>query len=436
MNQLIKTTISTLSLAAVMAASLASQATMFPTKRLVGWADLPAPNMASYLDIQEIPGCKKALTYCKYPANLPLRPQAYKPYAGGTAYDARHRSVWVSDGKVLAERYIRGCKSRCKPFKAIQINPKAYVSGLAISQKKPRLFQLSTTEYYWEIVTYDLKGCPKPIAKCFYKFPTSGGMVRPVAGGLAYDEINDRLYVSISFRTATGAYANMAMVTTGSTPCKPLCNIKIMPSSSKLVTGLAWDNCKRALYATDGAITQPHYFTQSNYCQPKIGPACKKQTTPTWRGLALIPGARQFNRGKSCTKAPCQTCNTMWAGTTGGDPVFGNQNFGFRLSNAPTGGYGLFILRYGPLSPTGWPIACGNLYTTSGPFLAINFQALGGAGSCGGSGLVPFPLPSSPMLAKVLCDKPLSAQWLVFCKSVSSFGWGGVSNAFQFQISN
>lgn len=436
MRHILKASLSTLSLAAILASSLMSQGTLFPTKRLVGWSDLPTPSTTSYLELQEIKGCKKAQVFCKYPKFQPLAAQALKPYAGGTAYDARYRSVWISDGLRLAEQVIRGCKSRCPGTKATLANPNAYVSGLAIAQKKPRLFQLATTEYYWEVVTYDLKKCPKAISKCQYKFPTTGSLVRPVAGGLAYDEIHDLLYISISYRVATGGYEHMAFVSKASSPCKPICKMKIMPSSNKLVTGLAWDNCVHALYATDGQITQPHYFSKKNHCTPKIGPACKKQTTPTWRGLALIPGQVPVHKGKSCTKKPCQSCPSMYASTYGGDPVFGNNNFGFSLNNAPSAGIGVFILSYGPLHPTGFPFACGRLYALNGPIIHVGFQNLGGTGICNGSGAINFPLPTGNGAYNALCGKPLSAQWVVWCQSGSLSGFGGVSNAFSFQVTN
>ena len=334
------------------------------------------------------------------------------------------------------ETTVRGCKPRCKPIKTILSNSKAFVSGLAIAQKKPRLFQLATTEYYFEVITYDLKNCPKAVSKCAYTFPTTGGLVRPVAGGIAYDEVNDLLYISISHRLTTGGYANQCFVSKASSPCKPICKIKILPASTKLVTGLAFDNCHRGLFATDGQITQAHYFSKGNHCQPKIGGPCKKQNAPKWQGLCIIPGQKQINYGKSCTSKPCQSCPSMNAGTTGGDPVFGNSTFGFRLNNAPTGSIGIFLLRYGPLSPTGVPMLCGKLYATNGPIVYVGFSALGGSGTCGGNSILPFPLPSGPGAHNALCGKPLSGQWIVYCKSGSLTGFGGVSNAFQFQVTN
>ena len=407
MRQLIQTSLTTLSFAALLASSLMAQTTLFPTKRLVGWADLPAPNAASYLELQEIQGCKPAQTFCKYPANSPLNPQALMFWAGGTAYDARYRTAWVSDGKVLANYYIRGCAPRCKPIKAIISNPNAYVSGLAISQKKPRLFQLASTPYYFEIVTYDLSGCPKAVSKCSYSWPTTGSLQRPTANGLAYDEIHDLLYISVSHMTSTGGWLHFAFVTKASSPCKPICQMKIMTSSPKFMTGLAWDNCDHALYATDGEISQAHYFTKTNHCQPKIGAPCKLQTTTTWHGLALIPGQKTIGVGKPCTGKPCQSCPSMLAGTVGGDPVFGNNNFGFSLTNAPTNSIGIFLLRYGPLSTTGVPLLCGKLYATNGPILMVGFKAMGGFGACGGNGVIDFPLPTGNGAYNALCGQPL-----------------------------
>ncbi len=414
-----------------------AQFPLFPSRRVVGWSDLPAPNMASYLDIQDIDNnCQKAQTFCKYPANSPLRPQAYNSYSGGTAYDARYRTVWVSDGKILAEYAVRGCKPRCKPMKALLADPSAYVSGLAIAQKKPRLFQLATKHYYFEVITYDLRKCPKAISKCIYKFPTTGGIVRPLAGGIAYDEVNDNLYISISYRNSVGSFDHMVFVSKASSPCKPFCKAKIMSCSKKLVTGLAYDNCRRELYATDGQVTQVHFASSKNPCLIKIGKCCKKQITPQYRGLALIPGFKPGVKGKSCTQKPCPTCNSMFASWAGGDPVMGNQNFRLTLNNAPSGGIGIVILKAGSCNNPGFPFLCGRLYAISGPTIFIGASFLGGSGGCSGNGSIPTPLPASPSIAKAICGKPLCAQWIVFCKNAIGSGFGGISNAVEFKITN
>ncbi len=414
-----------------------AQFPLFPSKRVVGWSDLPAPNNASYLDIQDVDNnCQKAITVCKYPGNLPLRPQAYNAYSGGTAYDARYRTVWVSDGKLLAEYAVRGCKPRCKPFKAIQLNKNAYVSGLAIAQKKPRLFQLSTTYYYFEVVTYDLRKCPKPIARCAYKFPTTGGIIRPLAAGIAYDEPNDRLFISISYINAVGGYNHMVWVTPASSPCKPICKARIMTCSQKLVTGLAYDNCKRELYATDGQVTQMHFVSSQNPCKIKIGKCCKKQIPSKYRGLAVIPGFKPGVKGKSCSQKPCPTCNNMFASWAGGDPVLGNQNFKLTLNNAPSGGIGIVILRGGPCHTVGLPFLCGRFYALNGPTIFVSATFMGGSGGCTGNAAIPVPLPSSPSIASAICGKPLCAQWLVYCKNASGSGFGGISNAVEFKITN
>lgn len=125
----------------------------------------------------------------------------------------------------------------------------------------------------------------------------------------------------------------------------------------------------------------------------------------------------------------------MFASTYGGDPVFGNTSFGFALSQAPSNGIGILLVRYGPLSP-GIPFLCDKLYATTGPLLIATAVPLGGTGSCGGFGNVPFPIPSSPAIAHVLCGAPISSQWVVFCKSAVGFGFGGLSNANQFMVTN
>jgi hypothetical protein len=424
-------------IALLLTSAAMAQFPLFQSRRVVGWSDLPAPNMASYLDIQDVDNnCQKAQTFCKYPANLPLKPQAYNSYSGGTAYDARYRTVWVSDGKILAEYAVRGCKPRCKPMKAVLLDPSAYVSGLAISQKKPRLFQLATKHYYFEVVTYDLRKCPKAVARCAFKFPTNGGLVRPLAGGIAYDEVNDRLYISISYRNPQGGYDHLVYVTNASSPCKPICKARIMNCSKNLVTGLAYDNCKRELYATDGQATQVHFVSANNPCLLKIGFCCKKQIPSKYRGLSLIPGFKPGSKGKSCSQKPCPTCNTMLASWGGGDPVMGNQNFKLTLNNGPSGGIGIVVLRGAACSNLGIPFLCGKFYAINGPIILVAATFLGGSGGCTGNGSVPVPLPASPAIAQALCGKSLCAQWLVYCKNPIGSGFGGISNAVEFKITN
>ena len=61
---------------------------------------------------------------------------------------------------------------------------------------------------------------------------------------------------------------------------------------------------------------------------------------------------------------------------------------------------------------------------------------MGGVGTCGGNGVIDFPLPTGNSAYSALCGKPLSGQWLTWCKNGGSSGFGGVSNAFQFTVNN
>jgi hypothetical protein len=421
----------------MLAGTASTQGHQFANKRLIGWADPMVSSSVSTMDMQELVGCPPAFTICKYgAANSKLQPAPTRYYSGGSAYDARHRVVWNSDGAILEDSVIRGCTTRCGPMPATLVSGNAQVSGLAISQGKPRLFQLATYEYYFEIVTYDLQQCPNPIAKCTYNFSTTGPLVRPVATGLAYSQRHDLLYIGISSRnTTTGKWEHTCFVSPASSPCKPICSFKLFPASDELLTGLAWDNCARILYATDGQLTQGHGFSGTNHCTPKYALPCKKQLNSVWHGLCLVPGDKDVRVGKSCTTAPCPSCPSMLASTYGGDPVLGNASFGFSLSQAPSNGIGVLLLRYGPLGP-GFPFLCDRLYATTGPLILLSAVPMGGSGSCGGFANVNFPIPSSPGLASVLCGAPLSSQWIVFCRTSVGIALGGVSNALQFKVVN
>ena len=85
--------------------------------------------------------------------------------------------------------------------------------------------------------------------------PTYGGCSlqigsRDVAGGLAYDEVRDLLYYTV---TTTGP-TNRLFVASALTRCQPICSVPLPRCtggpSFGAVTGLAFDSCRSILYAT------------------------------------------------------------------------------------------------------------------------------------------------------------------------------------------
>ncbi len=399
----------------------------FTTDQLVGFADLPSPAATGFLDIQDvINNCKPAYTQCK--TKVPLR--ATVPYAGGTAYDPRYQTVWMSDGTVLAEYRVQPgggmCKQRCPFFKGSKANVNAWISGLACSDKKPRLFQLATLPGYMEIATYNTSTkCPTKPWFCKSKLPE-----KSVATGLAYDEVRDLLYVIVATPMSGGGWTHTLFVSKANNPCVPICKTRIYTCSKSLVTGLAYETCRKRLFVTDGQVTQTYYVGDPQKCLIKQGKCCKKQTAPVWRGLAVIPGWRNKVVGTSCTSPVCATCTSMQTYTVG-DPSLGNT-FRIGVQNAPSGGFAALYLKVGT---TGSginlpPPFCGTWYAFPSVF-AFPMGALGGGGTCGGNRLEALPIPTHLSL----CSKTITAQWFIFCASGSSFGLG-FSNALEFTISS
>ena len=409
--------------ALVLSGAAIAQGPLSNVDRIIGWADYPLPAAASTIDWQQIASCRRATSVCKM--RFPLRAPVF--YAGGTAYDARYQSIWYSDGRVLLEQYVRGCRTRCKA-KPVLISRRALISGLAISDAKPRLFQLATFPGYAEIVTYDNSKCPpKAISKCTFNL---GG--KTIAAGLAYDESHDILMWTISTPLSSGAYQNVLLMSKASKPCNPFCKALIMQNCSrKPVLGLAYDACTQLAYATDGAVTQTLGIDSKN-CRVKQGKCCKKQAGGTWRGLALVSTWKKTVTTKSCTSRPCPSCPNMRLNCRGGDAVMGNTNFGFQVTGAPAGSIGVLVVGFGACKNPGLPFGCGRLVTPFAPIFPLVYPAsvIGGSGSaCSGAAKWPFPIPGS---AKV-CKLVLCTQLAIFCPTSVGFG-SGLSNSVQIRI--
>ncbi|PIE22314.1 MAG: hypothetical protein CSA62_12940 [Planctomycetota bacterium] len=393
---------------------------------LIGFADLPAPTPTGFLDMQEIsPSCPSAFTQCK--TKYPFR--ATDTWAGGTAYDPRFQSVWISDGVVLSEYSVEPgamCKPLCRTVKAVIQHNRARVTGLACSDRNPRLFQLASAPGAMEITTYDnsrrLTRCLGKWTVCRYPLSKSS-----IATALAYDEVRDLLYVNIAVKQANG-FQNVLYVAKASSPCKPICQMKYFICGRGLVTGLAYDPCSKKLYATDGAVTEDVRIIDPYKCLIRAGKCCKKQTQPVWRGLAIVPGWKQNSTGSSCTTGRCLNCPSMTAYSMG-DPSLGAP-FKLGLKNAPASSYAATFLKSGAPG-SGIPLPapyCGTWYAFPTLF-SYPAAFTGGSSSCTGSVLRTLPIPSSP----ALCGFQLTVQWFVICPVGGGFGVG-VSNALDFTI--
>ncbi|MCB9920243.1 MAG: hypothetical protein H6832_17710 [Planctomycetes bacterium] len=390
--------------------------------KLIGWADLASATVG-FVDVQDFESnCQPAVTQCTTP--VPVTATTY--YAGGTAYNGRYRSVWVSDGVTLAEyetAATRQCQARCAPMPAILANRNASVSGLAFGDHRQVLFQLATVPGYFEITTYDASGrCLGQTTTCRGTLPTGA-----LAAGLAYDELRDLLYVSIDVPGLAG-FDHFLYVMLGSSPCTGICKSQLQSCTVRLTTGLAYDSCNQTLYATDGQVTQSYLVADPKRCDFRPATCCKKQNQPTWHGLAILPCGDNRSIGKPCTSSPCPSCPSMLAGSLG-DAALG-QSLPITLSNAPAPAFAILFLKVGPCGSgiSLPPPFCGTFY----PFPAIATfgpAALTSVSPCGGSAVQNIPIPGDARL----CGLPFCAQWFVFCQAQNQFGFG-FSNAIEFEV--
>lgn len=393
---------------------------------LVGWTPPISPATSGNLDLQALQKCPPAKRVCK---NILFKPSFF--WSGGTAYDPRHQSVWASDGALLVEYKVRGCKAICKQKPALVLTSpvaKSTVTGLAISDRHSRLFHLEMIPGRLAIVTYDNKKCPpKAISRCILSMGK-----RDIAAGLAYDETRDLIYFTISqFQSTSGTYQTVLFQAPASKPCSPVCKW-VIPSkcSKKPVTGLAYNACADMVYATDGAVTSHIRVQDPKKCKFSLVACCKKQLAGDWKGLAMIPGWSLKRVGKSCIGKPCPNCTSMVHHLAGGDTSLGNPDFKLMLSNAPANQIGILYIKLGAAGAGIQPnFLCAPFYAFPPALFVVT--GLPGVAPCGGKGQVSLPLPNS----KKLCGLKLTTQWLVLCKKGNNFGLS-LSNALEFSLAS
>ena len=397
----------------------------FSTAHLIGWSDTSAPSTAGYLDIQNVDNnCQPATTRCRT-SSLQT---AVTFYAGGTAYDARHQTVWASDGVGLAEYLLdpkKVCGTRCQPFRAARLSSIARVSGLAHSERNGKLIQLATSPGAAEITTYNNDGpCPGRSTACRVIIPANA-----LAAGLAHDEVTDRLFIAVSIPNATNGWDTEIWVSQASSPCQILCKQPLFSCTASLVTGLAYESCKKRLYATDGAVTQSFTVIDAGTCQFQLGGCCKKQLSPTYRGLAVVPGWKQALVGKPCSSKPCVSCPNISIGSYG-DPALGST-FQVNLNNAPVGSTAWLFGKVGTCG-AGIQLSapfCGIMYGDPGQILLPPLPA-SGSFACDGNAAWNLQIPTNPGL----CGLNLCMQWCFACPSATSVVGLGLSQALEFSI--
>jgi hypothetical protein len=403
-----------------------------PTPHIIGWAELGSvPPSAGYLDIQNPQGRCEVATRCRT-ASFKL---STTKYAGGTAYDPRNQTVWISDGANLGEYYLKSgsslsksCASRCKILKATIANANASVSGLAHDENDAKLYQLSTTPGAMEITTYDTTSCPVKPTLC--RIPLKQGQV---ACGLAHDEINDYLYISVSTPSSLikGAWDQEIWINLASDPCKNICKTK--PTQNcvlTLITGLAFDSCARILYATDGSKTQAWPLSALAKCTFTKGWCCTKSTAPRYKGLALIPGWTVKRFGKSCAQPPCEACHNVRIGFKGA--LAPGNTVEVSLDHAPIPAAAIFFGKIGGCGSAGlvfpYPF-CGGWYAIPPAFLFAGLPVTGSTQCCGNIKLK-LKLPPGPKI----CGLKICLQWYFVCKGTKPGPGTGLTDAIELTV--
>lgn len=353
-------------------------------------------------------------------------------YAGGTAFDPTSGGVYHTDGLALGLFDPTTCGLKCPPVSLAVAGITGVGTGLAYNESTNSLFMSTSANilYTWR------GGCPPTVlAKCALPVPTGS-----VVGGLATSDLTRTIFYSSSVFSPAGP-ANVIYAAPQSSPCTPTCMFRPTPCPGTAglalgpITGLAYDDCRRTLWATDGSLVvgiavSVTATTPPTPCGFQIVSCCKIPPTEHYCGLCVMP-SEPTPTGTNCTKAPCPACPTMVHDSVG-DPTIGNPAFALRLVNAPAGAPAVLALNAGACTSPGIPISifCGNLLV---PLPGIITFGVGTGGTIGCTGGVTFPLPVP--LNPWLCGRTLSSQFLLVCFATSGFGTG-VSNCLSFTVTS
>ena len=382
--------------------------------RIVGWSSASG-TQAGAVQVQDVDGnCQKATLLFK------ALGAASDAWAGGTAYDVRHESVWISDGRSILEFRLSDGKLLCK-FGAMIMNRSAVLSGLAVDRKRRLLIQLETAAGYAGMRSYSLKTCPPTPLRdgCTMSLPQGY-----YSAGLAFDDVEDLVFISVT-KPGFQVPLNQVWVADGKRRCKPLCKARVGGCLHFFGTdakGLAYDPCKKMLYMSFGAGTVPIQVIDARSCQFKTGKCCTKQSRGLFRGLAWLPAWSSSKKGKSCLTKGCPQCSKLGLDLVG-TPAIGNVDFGLRIHDGPTGA--VSIIAIGPTScGKGTHFLCGAIWLPGGS-LPLYAGILNGL-QCRASTILPLAIPVDPKL----CGATLCAQAVLAC---GSSGYA-ISEAVQFSI--
>jgi hypothetical protein len=248
-----------------------------------------------------------------------------------------------------------------------------------------------------------------------------------VPGGLAYDVVQERIFVAAGSFAATDP-GNTIFVLQRSAPGTVACSFALPASAVRIgpVTGLAYDACESILHATDGKVTVSVGIGAG--CENRPLASCAHGGPAAWHGLTLEPPHGR-SLGRSCTEPQCPACPVLAAGIQG-DPVLGNPAFALTIDAAPASALGILALAAGKCRVPGLPVGCGEVHVPLSPPPIFLSTVITGTGACGGSATLTIPIPVDVNL----CRSSWCAQWVVLCRNSVGSG-SGLTNAVGFEVS-
>jgi hypothetical protein len=409
---------------ALLALSLVEPLAAQASSHLAAWSESAGPALFNGVQVQRVdPGCPSASLACRSLLGSPLF------YAGGTAYDPRDHTVWISTGSIIQAVGLDTCLVRCQ-FTPQLMNSAAAVSGLAVLDGGRRLLQLETLPGYLGLRSYDATTCPPtPLRDGCTRTLANGA----VAGGLDVDPRLGIVFYSISTPTAIDWQTEL-VVARDTDRCGEICRM-LLPRCgpfyprSGVVTGLAYDACDRRLFATNGRHTLGLAVSDVFRCELRQISCCPTGSTWDYKGLAFVPGIDARGVGAGCAPRACAPCapRTTFAGA----PVIGNRDFGLGLADAEIGASAVMVLGGGGCTNgTQPPFLCGPLHPrlVPPPYVSPPLPISGSGSSCSGTARLDTPIP----LNGALCGATLCAQWVVACSA--SISQLGTSAALQLVI--
>ncbi|MHC4851933.1 MAG: hypothetical protein ACYTF5_07940, partial [Planctomycetota bacterium] len=360
--------------------------------------------------------------------------------AGGSAYDPRHKAVWLCDSRLIILYRLSDKKTLCSFTPKLQLSTAAFrsvVSGLAFSPSRRELYQVETIPNAMAITVYNVS----TVTNCNPAWKNLGratlGITGEQCGGLAFDEARSLFYYVTTWAGFAGP-GNSIYAATYANPYKMTTNAVSPCSRGSTMTGAAYSNCSRFLYvatasevnvvrmddALNGKTTNMNQLLKVSCCQ--------KQKGSGWAGLGLIPAWKKKIVGTSCLSTACATCNSMKLDLGGGDAALGNPDLALTITGAPSGSTGAFYIALGSCTQgTALLGLCGQVYPViQPPFpMLLGVFNLGGSGTCGGS--LNMKLGGVPTSAS-LCGATACTQFLIRCPQGGLAA--GLTNGLEFSI--